>query len=358
METGNSILIRLLGIAVFCSFPVLLLSQETSTCAENLKNAQSLFDKGQVETVPGMLRECMKSGFKREEQIAAYKLLIQSYLFEDKLEQADSTMLDFLKSYPEYQLSPTDHSSFVNLYNTFKVKPVLQLSVHLGTNIPFITFIDPGSGSVSGFEPIINYSSKVLNLFASLEGRFEISKKVEINIEAGYSQLNFTKNEDFPNLDGVVFDRNTYNESQSRIEIPVSVNYNLRSFGKLTPYARAGFGPAITLSSMSKKLGLTPTDVNNLIGHTGPDLDRTDSRISTDIFAQIGAGAKYKTRGGYFFAELRSNFGMLRQIINGGNNVDELRYFYYYTDDSFHLNTSNFNLGYTQIFYKPSKRKK
>jgi hypothetical protein len=356
MKTGKSILLRFLGVAAFCSVPVMVLSQETNTCAENLKNAQSLFDKGQVEMVPGILRECMRSGFKREEQIAAYKLLIQSYLLEDKLEQADSTMLDFLKSYPEYQLSPTDHSSFVNLYKTFKVKPVLQLSLHLGTNIPFITFIVPQL-VVPGKSV---YNSTALNLYASVEGRFEITKKIEVNIEAGYSHLSFKKIEDILSLDQISFDRSTYNESQNRIEIPVSVNYNLKSFGKITPYARLGFGPALTLSSTAKKLELKPTDVNNLISHTGPDLDRTNSRISTDIIAQLGAGAKFKTRGGYFFAELRSNFGIINQTVKGGDPdiENELRWYYFYVDDKrFHLNTFNINLGYTQIFYKPSKIK-
>jgi hypothetical protein len=190
-----------------------------------------------------------------------------------------------------------------------------------------------------------------------LEGRFEITKQIEVNIEAGYSQLNFTNIEDFVGFGGVVFDRTTYNESQNRIEVPVSVNYNIKSFGKLTPYARLGFGPAFTFSSTAKKVVLKPTDINNLISPTGPDIDMTDSRTHTDIFMQIGAGVKYKTRGGYFFAELRSNFGMLGQTVRGGTSAEELGWFYKYVDDGFHLNAFNFNFGYTQIFYKPSKRK-
>ena len=241
---------------------------------KSLKTAQSLFDKGQVEHVPSMLQECMKSGFNREESLAAYKLLIQSYLFEDKLEMADSTMLAFLKKNPEYQISQTDHSSFVHLFNNFKVKPVVQISVHLGTNMPFLTFINSMStSSEPGKKP---YSTNVLNLFTSVEAGFELTKKLKLNIEGGYSQLSFTNVENF-----MGFEKISYTESQSRLELPVSVTYDVATIGKFTPYCRLGFGPAITLGTTAKITDI-PTDVNNPDSHTGPNVDRKDSRISMD----------------------------------------------------------------------------
>src|SRR5512133_2051404 len=142
MKARNIYFIRIFSALIFLSLPLLSISQETTSCAENLQNAQSLFDKGQVEKVVGMLQSCMKSGFTREEQLSAYKLVIQSYLLGDKLREADSTMLAFLKQNPEYQLSPTDHASFVHIYNSFNVKPVLQVAFHIGTNIPFVTLVD------------------------------------------------------------------------------------------------------------------------------------------------------------------------------------------------------------------------
>src|SRR5512147_1823031 len=140
---SSLIIFRLISTALIFLLPAGLLAQETGTCAEKLKNAQSFFDKGQVEEVPGLLKDCLRSGFKKEEELTAYKLLIQTFLLKDKLEQADSTMFEFLRKNPEYQLSPTDHSSFVYLYNKFRVKPVIQVSVHAGLNKPFLTFVEP-----------------------------------------------------------------------------------------------------------------------------------------------------------------------------------------------------------------------
>ena len=176
---------------------------------------------------------------------------------------------------------------------------------------------------------------------------------MDLNFEAGYSQLAFTNVEDY-----LGFAKVNYTETQKRIEVPVSITYNFKSFGKFTPYARLGVGATVILSS-SAKASFDPTDVNNPNKQTGPDLDRKASRQLIDIFGQVGGGLKFKTRGGYFTGEVRSNAGFLNQTIRGGDPTTEaeLSDKYKYVDDEFHLNSLNFNIGYTRIFYKPSKRK-
>jgi hypothetical protein len=353
MKTENPALIRLriLSIILIGFIPLVGYSQEAGSCAENLKTAQSLFDRGKVELVPSTISECLKSGFTREESLAAYKLIIQSYLFEEKQDLADSTMMAFLKKNPEYQLSPTDHSSFVRLFNTFKVKAIVQLSFHIGSNVPFLTGVSPVN--VSGKPVESSYNAEFPNIYLSLEAKFGINRKMDVNIEAAYSQLKFTNTLQISDPDKGV---TTYTETQKRIEIPVSLTYNFKSFGKFTPYGRLGAGPALLLGSTAA-VDFKPTDLNNT-PHTGPDLSRDASRISLDVFAQAGAGVKYKTRGGYFFTELRTNFGFLNQVVLADNipEVGELAGFYFYADDGFRLNAFNFTVGYTQIFYKPSKK--
>lgn len=354
MKTENPALIQLsiLLVIIIGFLPLVGYSQEAGSCAENLKTAQSLFDRGKVEQVPSTISKCLISGFTREESLAAYKLIIQSYLFEEKQDLADSTMMAFLKKNPEYQLSPTDHSSFVRLFNTFRVKAIVQLSFHIGSNVPFLTGVSPVS--VSGKPVESSYNAEFPNIYLSLEAKFGISKKMDVNIEAAYSQLRFTNTLQITDPDKGV---TTYTETQKRIEIPVSLTYNFKSLGKFTPYGRLGAGPALSLGSTAA-VDFEPSDLNGT-AHTGPDLSRDASRISLDVFAQAGAGVKYKTRGGYFFTELRSNFGFLNQVVWADNipEVGELAGFYYYADDGFRLNAFNFTVGYTQIFYKPSKRK-
>lgn len=339
-------------ILLFIFLPVISYAQESGSCAEKLKTAQSFFDKGQVEQVAGMIKDCMKSGFTREESLSAYKLIIQSYLFEDKLEKADSAMLTFLKANPEYELSPTDHSSFVHLFNNFRVKPVLKVSIHFGTSIPFLTAISDPRRIVASEPGPNKYSSGLINLYVSVEAKYELTKSMEINLEAGYSQLAFTKTEEFMGIGTT-----TYTETQKRIELPLSITYSFKSFGKFTPYGRLGFGPAFSIGTTANA-NFAPSDVNG-DAHTGPDIDREVSRISIDPFVQAGAGIKLKTRGGFIFTELRSNIGFFNQVVPAGFSPEEqeLGLYYYYADDNFHINAMNFTIGYTQIFYKPSKRK-
>ncbi len=339
--------LKILFFIIPVFLPLLSYSQESTSCAEKLKSAQSLFDKGQVEQVPSMLGECMKSGFTREESLSAYKLLIQSFLFEEKIEKADSAMLAFLKKNPEYEISATDHSSFVTLFNSFNVKPVVKLAFHIGSNMPFVSFVR--FKTTSGEKGKNSYSTKPLNIYISGEAKFELSKKLDLNIEAGYSQIAFTNTENYMGIEMI-----NYTESQKRIELPVSVTYNFKSFGKLTPYGRFGAGPALTLGSLVKA-SIDALDVNGT-NHPEQELDRKDARPAMDIFMQLGGGVKLKTRGGFITAEIRSNTGLLNQSKVGGTNDWELRSNYKFVDDDFHLNAVNFSFGYTQIFYNPTKR--
>jgi len=273
-KDSHSGIFKWLFVALICFFSLTIYAQKSTTCAENLKTAQSLFDKGQVAQVPSMLRNCMKSGFKREEELAAYKLLIQSFLFEDKIDQADSAMMAFLKENPEYQLSPTDHSSFVYLFNTYNVRPVVQVTFHFGTNMPFLSFID--DKSLSSEPRGTKYSSTALNLFTSLEAKFAIGKKLELNVEGCFSQFKFNNVEEFMDF-GLV----DYTEKQSRVEIPFTATYNIADIGKFTPFVRAGAGAAFDLNS-SAKVKVIPIDPMNQEAVSGPDIERNKSRIFLD----------------------------------------------------------------------------
>jgi hypothetical protein len=216
-----------------------------------------------------------------------------------------------------------------------------------------MTFVTPFT--IKGFPAKSTYSTQAFNLYGSVEAKFKLSEKLEANLEAGYTQIAFTKTEDI-----LETGTTTYTENLSRIEIPVSATYNIGKFGKFTPYARLGAGPAILISSVAAA-DFKPFDINGT-PRTGPSIDRKDSRTGLDFFGQAGAGVKFKTRGGYMFAEIRSSFGIINQTVREDlpsvtHSSEELRTYYNYVDDDFNLNTLNFSIGYTQIFYKPSKRK-
>jgi hypothetical protein len=175
---------------------------------------------------------------------------------------------------------------------------------------------------------------------------------MELAAEAGYSTLNFSNVIDEAMSHSTI----TYAETQRRLEIPVNVNYDFRSFGKFTLYGKAGLGAAINLSTTAV-LSNIPTDRNNPNDITGETLNRNDSRTFLDVFCQLGTGMKYKIPKGFIFAEIRSSFGTIDQNSPGGSTVDIVDQLYRWSDPSFRMNSFNMNIGYTYIFYKPAKKK-
>lgn len=338
----------MLSFLLACFFTIPAFSQEPPTCAEKLQSAQTLFEKGQVEEIPGLLGGCLESGFNREESLQAYKLLIQTFIYNEKLESADSAMLSFLKKYPEYSVSPTDHTSFVSLFNNFASKVIIQISIHGGLNMPFLFLTQ--RNSLFGIPGEKKYSSRAGNFFGAVEAKYKLTDRLELNAEVGYSQFSFH------NSENVGFASSDYEEVQRRLEIPLSATYDVLILGKFRPYARLGFGPALNMNSYG--IGeFSPKDRGNTYPRSGENI--TDlPRIFIDFFAQAGGGMKFKVREGFLFAEVRSNFGMFNQAQERGHNSesDEKSFFFMSGEDRFHLNTLNFNLGYTRIFYKPVRR--
>lgn len=334
-----------------------LAAQESGSCAEKLKSAQTSFAKGQTEVVPSFLNECLRTnGFKREEELAAYKLLIQTYLLNDKLEQADSAMLAFLTSNPEYKTSQTDHSSFVYLYNNYNVKPILLLSFRIGSSLPYLTFIDehpiPGEPSDS------KYGSNAANLFFSFEAKYRFTDRIEAGFGLGYSQLKFRNDViTYNTIDGLAYKVAdiAYSESQQRIEVPVFATYDLTEGIKFTPYLRAGLGVSLNLS-VSADAVTTFVTGSKQSPRTGETLKRRDSRAPVNVFAQAGAGIKYKIPRGFLFAEAGSNLGINQENRPGGKTVDQLQNYYFWSDPGFRFNSLTINAGITIIFYKPSKK--
>jgi len=258
-------------------------------------------------------------------------------------------MLAFLKSNPEYKLSQTDHSSFVALYNTFVVRPVLLLSIRAGLNIPYLTFVEqhPTSGTATGS----TFKTDASNIFFSVEGKFKILPKLEAGIGIGLSQMKFTNQMNYYDWAKI-----QYIETQTRIEIPVSVTYDLPGFGKFTPYVRGGLGFALNVSTQAD-IQLIPTDRNNQYSRTGGTLDIKDTRIPLDVFGHAGLGLKFKIPRGFLFVEARTNVGIFDQNNKKVGTYTQMEdTFYMYSSPDFRLNTFTVNLGYTYIFYKPSKK--
>ena len=315
-------------------------------CALKLQDAQTQFDKGKVELVAGLITPCINSGgFSKEESLTAYKLLIQSLLLDDKNGLAETHMLEFLSRHPEYSVTAADYSGFVYLRNKYEARQSFLISVRFGTNFTYLT--GRNERSLSSLDPVISYSREPLNIFAAAEVTLPVKPVLSFSAAIGYSSVAFMYNENMMNFGTV-----TYRESQKRVEIPLSVIWNITDYRGVKLYARGGAGYALNLHTDSKASFLT-TDINNGFNRTGENLNRNSSRIKYDLFLHAGAGGMIKIPRGYITAEIRTLFGLRNQVVS--SEPGNLEYYYFYTDDSFRINTAGFTISYTYIFYKPSR---
>ncbi|MFO7575962.1 MAG: outer membrane beta-barrel protein [Bacteroidales bacterium] len=313
-------------------------------CALKLQDAQTQFDRGKVELVAGLITPCIKSGgFSREESLSAYKLLIQSLLLDDNNTLAEEYMLEFLSRHPEYSVTAADYTGFVYLRNKYEVRQSCLISVRFGTNFTYLT--GHNERSISSLTPDISYSREPLSIFAGAEIAMPLNSILSLSAGIGYSSVAFRYSENMMNFGTV-----TYRENQARLEIPLSAIWNIADYRSVKLYARGGAGYAMNLHTDSKASFIT-TDINNGFNRTGENLNRSSSRIKNDLFLHAGVGGMIKIPRGYITAEIRTLCGLRNQVVR--SEPGNLEYFYFYTDDSFRVNTAGFTISYTYVFYKP-----
>jgi hypothetical protein len=328
--------------------PIFSYAQESS-CAVKLREAQELYSAGQIEVVPGLLHSCLVNGFTPEEKVQAYKLLINSYIFDDNLARAEYYMLQFLKNYPEYTVVDTDPYEFVSLLKQFGNSPRGSYGLRLGGNIPFVRVIEPFTVSPTE-NTSSEYSFSLPGFHAGFFYNFNLSTRFELGIEPTFSRVTFVnKYEPYP----FVLGKST--ELQGRISLPVSGLY-LFPGKKVDFYLRGGLNGSYLLYGNREIVrsyqGNMPPPVK------GPSLDLDGERQIFNLWTFFGAGLRYKIPKAYFFLDVRYNYGIFDQVDNSvrRNASSESIWLYYLNQDRFYLDDLNLSFGIAKTIYNPKKR--
>ena len=315
-------------------------------CSVKLRDAENRFNAGLVEEVPALLKECLDKGFTRAEELTAYQVIIRSYLYDDKMDLAEQTMLEFLQKYPEYEIRTTDNADFIYLLGKFRVKPVVQISLKGSANLSFISVME--RNSLSGDPVKGKYRNGSATYGLGIDARFTITDRIEIGGGIDYSQLGFNYMEEL--LD---FTRVNYSEKQQRLELPLEVYYNPKHYGLFYPYIKAGTGLAMNFRTVAV-VNTENIDVNNAVPHTGEPENRNPARNFADPLFIAGLGCKIKLPHSYFFADISTRMGLRNQSVT--ENPGNLPWHYFYSDDLFRINALKLSVGYIYIFYRPEKR--
>ncbi len=315
-------------------------------CSVILKQAESTYDAGKIENVPSLLEKCIEKGFSKEEKLRAYKLIISSYLFDDKQEKANEFMLKLLKLDPEYELNKTTETTeFIQLFETYRTEPVYSIGFFGGLNLTnYIVNELYGIHNISNINSDFNTFGFGFQVGANIN-RY-LAKGLEISIQPMLSRNTYSYSDsifDFTYVD--------IYEQQTRIDLPISLIYE---FGdkNIRPYARIGISTNYILSVPIEATRVYTDNAHPNI--SGTDINIIDFRRKLNFSSIAGLGVKYKIPRGFLIFDTRYNYGILNQVnTNQRYTNPELIYKYYYVDNNFKLNNLMFSIGYVYSIYKP-----
>src|SRR5687768_8357487 len=106
-------------ILVLIIFLLPFFASGQNTCSQTLLKAQIAYYEGRAEEVSTILEACLKDGFTEEEKSQAYRLLTLTHLYLNETQQAENSMLSFLRLNHYYKINEAvDPTEFINLYQS------------------------------------------------------------------------------------------------------------------------------------------------------------------------------------------------------------------------------------------------
>jgi hypothetical protein len=347
-KNNNFFSVLVLALAAIFGFSHGIYAQ--NDCSAKIKEAQRYYDQGMIDEIPNMLASCMADGFTRTQKIEGYKLIIMSYLFDENQFEAEKTMLEFLKKYPEYEIMPNDPVEFVYLFESYRTASVFSFGLIGGFN-----FTDPRI-----IEPFTTFDMNEATLTNTIKPGFQVgvgverymSRKFLLNIEAFFSlnQYEFTDDRQ----DALSVSIVTFREKLYTVEIPVTISYEF-AVKKTHFIARAGL-------SAAKITGVTGEPSRkyfpDLPAIPGTDMDIADYRKQMLYSGIVGVGLRYKVPRGIVSIDVRAKMGINNIVIDKKRwDNDLLLNQYHYLDDDFSLNMLSVSIGYYFSFYSPRKQR-
>jgi hypothetical protein len=326
-----------------------LLSQQD--CADQLQEAQKNYDLGITDEIPEILAPCISDGFTRMQKIAAYKLIILSYLFDDNQFEAEKTMVEFLRKFPEYEIMPNDPIEFVYLFESYRTTSVFSFGLTAGFNVTDPRIIEP----FTAFD--INNLTQKDNMKPGLQvgigvGKY-INRSMNLNIELYFASNKYSFTDEL-SVEPTGVRKVSYIEKTLKVEVPVTVTYEF-TIRNVLYYARAGLSAAKVTGVTGQPVLSFAEDVPSV---SGGNIDMTGYRKKILYNGIVGLGVRYKVPRGVVMLDLRYNLG-LNNIILPDKRFEnqELIDKYNYIDDDFALNTFSISASYYFSFFKPKKQR-
>jgi hypothetical protein len=343
-----------------------LAAQDLVDCSYMLADAREAYEAGMVELVPELLLECIQTGgLSGEAKKEAYKLVINSYLFDYMSQQADSLMDDFVNEFPDYRAAPSDPQEFANMLDIH----LIALGID-PTQVPADSTVSERAGLLQRFrEREINkgageYGNTLgfnvgipLTLPFALEG-YSLGDPLEDESHFGLLpgfmagvEANLILRRKLEASFGLIYDlsRFTYSaapvslvsyryvEAQHQLLLPLSVFYKFNPESrKICYYLRGGIIPSYLFYASGKGTRTSGSSQDEvLVDPTGI----TASRVNLNLDGMIGGGIRIPLKNAFIFTEIRLTSRLIKA------NREDMRYpdndiswLLYHVDSDFRVN--------------------
>ncbi|TFH27461.1 MAG: PorT family protein [Bacteroidia bacterium] len=340
-----------------------LTAQDLEGCTYLLEDAKEAYAAGMVELIPDLLLPCLDpEGLTGGPRRDAYKLVINSYLFDHVPQVADKLMNRFLDEYPDYRAGNTDPAEFVLLLNTHLLGRGVDPD-DLEAYVPEGDSVSTRPGKVRR-EKVLGVSGHSLGFQVGANGtipqvieRYSIGDPGQDNGHFGMgpgfqigATANYLFNERFDFSAGLLYNLTRfkysatplsftsykYIESGNHLQLPVSVIFKLNPESQaLSYYVRAGLVADFLFSasgSGTRTYEQSGSDVS---------VEKTDvkgSRKQINLSLMAGAGLRLPLNRSFFYAEFRFTPGIFKSNrVEDRYQNNDLNWLLYHVDSDFRL---------------------
>jgi Outer membrane protein beta-barrel domain len=342
--------IVVVALILWLVLPRLASAQQSSTCAQQLRLARSIYENGRLHELPGRLDDCLKgTQFTTQERVDAYKLLTLAYIYLEEPEEADKMMLKILETDPEFSYNDNiDPAEFVALYKTFRTEPVYRLGVKGGANAtqPNAHLYSPLNEGTEKYSYSFGFQAGVAAEIGIFGNKLTIAPELNYQVKAFKIENEFFENQ-----------HTTGDVTLSWISLPVSIQYPLpikqkSDKPKWVPYVGAGASVDLLVK--------TVTAIETTIQFQSPvETSTTDKSQykNFNIAPIVSAGVKGRVKKAEVIAEIRYNFGIStifnkEMLYNSQSEVFGNKFVH----GPFSINTLSLSFGYLMNKYIPKKK--
>lgn len=357
---------RFLILLILCMGLQSISAQDLVDCTNFLEDAKEAYAAGMVEVVPELLMECIQTnGLSGEARKEAYKLVINSYLFDYMSAEADSLMDDFVSEFPDYRAAILDPQEFVSLLNAhlialgidpdevpvdstatgglnffqrFREREITKGAGEYGNTLGFnvgipLTLPFTLEGYSVG-DPARDESHFGLlpGLMAGAEANLILRTKLEASFGLIYDLSRFT-------YSATPISQTSYRyvEAQHQFLLPLSLMYKFNPENrKVCYYLRGGIIPSYLFHAMgkgSRTAGGSQDDVQ-----VDPS-NITASRVNFNVDGMLGWGFRIPLSNAFIFTEVRLTSRLVKanqEDVRFLNN--DLNWLLYHVDSDFRVN--------------------